>query len=49
MTNKGFIMTLSEWIKEYCEENDIILPDGISDEETALLFIQINMNDREGE
>lgn len=42
-------MTLSEWIIKYCADNNIILPDNINDEETELLFIQIIMNDREGE
>lgn len=42
-------MTLSEWIKNYCEEKGITLPDDIPDENTALLFIQISINDNEGE
>lgn len=42
-------MTLSEWIKNYCEEKGITLPDDISNEETALLFILICMKDKEGD
>lgn len=37
-------MTLSEWIKEYCEENNIELPDDIPDENTALRFLALNGN-----
>ena len=42
-------MTLSEWIKNYCEENDITLPDDIPDENTALLFISICVKDKESD
>lgn len=36
-------MTLSTWIKNYCEENGITLPDDIPDENTALEFISVGM------
>lgn len=42
-------MTLSEWIKNYCEENDITLPDGIPDEKTALQFLSVNGSGGGGE
>lgn len=42
-------MKLSEWIKEYCEENNITLPDGIPDEKTALKLIAIIRVDGGGE
>lgn len=35
-------MTLSEWIKNYCEENELELPDGIPNEKVALDFIIAN-------
>ncbi len=38
-------MTLSEWIKTYCTENSITLPDDIPNEDTALEFINISMLD----
>lgn len=37
-------MTLSKWIEDYCEENDIELPEDIPDEETALMFINTVAN-----
>ena len=36
-------MTLSNWIKGYCTENGITLPDDIPDENTALEFINVSM------
>lgn len=35
-------MTLSEWIENYCEENELELPDGIPNEKVALDFIIAN-------
>lgn len=37
-------MTLSKWIEDYCEENEIELPEDIPDEETALTFLGIASN-----
>lgn len=37
-------MTLSKWIEDYCEDNDIELPEDIPDEETALMFINTVAN-----
>lgn len=34
-------MTLSTWIKKYCEDNNITLPDDIADDETALMIISL--------
>ena len=34
-------MTLNEWIKEYCEDNNIELPDDIKDNYTALKLIKL--------
>lgn len=35
-------MTLSEWIENYCEENELELPDGVPNEKVALDFIIAN-------
>ncbi len=35
-------MTLSEWIKNYCEENELELPSGVPSEKVALDFIIAN-------
>lgn len=35
-------MTLNEWIDEYCEENEIELPDDIADGDTALNYLILN-------
>lgn len=35
-------MTLSNWIEQYCEDNNIELPSGIPDEKTALEFLKLN-------
>lgn len=37
-------MTLNEWIDNYCEENNIELPDDIADNKTALNFLVLNSN-----
>lgn len=34
-------MTLDKWIKDYCEENNIELPENIADNKTALRFLQL--------
>lgn len=34
-------MTLDKWINDYCEENNIELPDNIADNKTALRFLQL--------
>lgn len=34
-------MTLDKWINDYCEENDIELPENIADNKTALRFLQL--------
>ena len=35
-------MTLNEWIDEYCQENEIELPEDISDNDTALNYLILN-------
>lgn len=34
-------MTLDKWINDYCEENNIELPENIADNKTALRFLQL--------
>lgn len=40
--------TLSEWIDNYCEENEIELPSGIPDEKTTLCFLNLNKSEGGG-
>lgn len=35
-------MTLNEWINEYCQENEIELPEDIADGDTALNYLILN-------
>lgn len=35
-------MTLNEWIDEYCQENEIELPEDIADGDTALNYLILN-------
>ena len=35
-------MNINEWIKEYAEDNDIEIPDGIGETNTVLNFLQLN-------
>lgn len=42
-------MTLSDWIKTYCTQNGITLPDDIPDENTALEFIGVKSLDKMAE
>ena len=41
-------MTLSKWIEDYCEDNEIELPSGIPDEKTALSFLCLNKSEGGG-
>ena len=34
--------TITKWIKDYCELNDITMPTGVEDEETAIMFLKLN-------
>ena len=40
--------TLSEWIDDYCEQNEIELPSGIPDEKTAICFLCLNKSEGGG-